>query len=251
MTYSPNSDLLFGYGGVNDISTEKRISPARNIEWRQPEENFKGLMLEIFKKLFIHLFILDPTLLKNVKNKTRNVIWIASNCVWFRRRIVNKIATFIDVDIYGKCGPLDCTKKHCNEILNSTYKFYLAFENSICPDYVTEKVFKLLEFNIIPVVLNGANMTDFLPPKSYIDANSFETVEKLVEYLKFLSNNPEEYVKYFWWRKYYKPWRGRVNLCKICEKVNDEEILKNGKTVKSFRSLHSGKLCSRPKIKRE
>ena len=35
-------------------------------------------------------------------------------------------------------------------MLNSSYKFYLALENSVCQDYVTEKFFKLLQYNVIP-----------------------------------------------------------------------------------------------------
>ena len=42
MTYSLDADILFGYGGVDDLSSGKRISPARNIEWKKPNENFTG-----------------------------------------------------------------------------------------------------------------------------------------------------------------------------------------------------------------
>lgn len=135
-----------------------------------------------------------------VNGKTKNVIWVVSNCAWYRRYFVDKLKNFIDVDVYGKCGSKNCSYLECDRLYNSTYKFYLSLENSICPDYVTEKVFKTLRLNIIPVVVNGANMTHILPPKSYIDANEFESVEKLAEYLHYLSANPEEYVKYFWWK---------------------------------------------------
>ena len=162
---------------------------------------------------------------------------------------MRKLEELIDVDIFGKCGSSRCTSRECNDMFNSTYKFYLSFENSICPDYVTEKLFKILDYNIIPVVLNGANMADFLPPKSYIDANSFESVNELADYLKYLSNNTEEYMKYFWWKEHYKPWKGRVNLCKICEKINDENVLSKGTTVENFSHFHSAYKCKKPKIK--
>ena len=201
-----------------------------------------------FPNLYHTVFILDPKLFEIVKLKTKNLIWVASNCVHFRRKLVRKLQAHIDIDIFGKCGSSKCSKTECNEMYNTTYKFYLAFENSMCPDYVTEKLFKVLDYNIIPVVLNGANMADFLPPKSYIDANSFKSVKELADYLNFLSNNTEEYMKYFWWKKHYKPHRTRVDLCKICEKINDEQILSQGKTVKNFLKSHSRKMCKRPDI---
>jgi alpha-1,3-fucosyltransferase len=43
------------------------------------------------------------------------------------------------------------------EMLDKGYKFYLSFENSLCSDYVTEKFWKILNFNIVPIVLGGAN----------------------------------------------------------------------------------------------
>lgn len=33
------------------------------------------------------------------------------------------------------------------------YMFYLAFENSICADYVTEKFFNAMKRDVIPIVL--------------------------------------------------------------------------------------------------
>lgn len=93
---------------------------------------------------------------------------------------------------------------YCKTMLNSTYRFYAAFENSLCEDYVTEKFFEQLQNNIVPVVYGGANYDLIAPPKSYINANDFKTVKDLANYLIYLAENPEEYIKYFWWKKFYK-----------------------------------------------
>ena len=37
------------------------------------------------------------------------------------------------------------------------YYFYLAFENSICPDYISEKFWRNLNQPVIPVVMGGGN----------------------------------------------------------------------------------------------
>ena len=70
---------------------------------------------------------------------------------------------YMHVDLFGRCGK-KCPDKFkdgrmgdCKLIIGTEYKFYLAFENSICKDYVTEKFFGILKYNIIPVVLNGGS----------------------------------------------------------------------------------------------
>ena len=37
------------------------------------------------------------------------------------------------------------------------YMFYFSFENSLCLDYVTEKFFEMLKYNMVPVVYASAN----------------------------------------------------------------------------------------------
>lgn len=179
-------------------------------------------------------FLPDDKILQLFHNKTKPVAWFVSNCFTRSKRnqLVNSIQKLINVDIYGRCGPLKCPvdDQKCLDMLSADYKFYLSFENSLCMDYVTEKLYRPLTQYVIPVVFNGGNTSRFAPPKSYINANDFDTVNDLVQYMKFLIDHPEEYVKYFWWKQYYTikshptyPYM----LCDLCKRFNDPRFLKN------------------------
>ena len=78
--------------------------------------------------------------------------------------------------------------------------FYLAFENSDCKDYVTEKFFRTLSLDIVPVVRGGANYSALAPPGSYIDTRDFSSPQDLAKHLLYLAASKEAYVQHFWWK---------------------------------------------------
>lgn len=189
-----------------------------------------------------------------MENKQKTAAWFVSHCNAFSKRdgLVEKLQKFIDVDVYGKCGTLSCPRysKECDEMLNTTYRFYFAFENSLCIDYLSEKVYDTINHNIVPVIYTGADLKRFLPPKSYIDANEFGTAEDLADYLKFLSTNPEEYLKYFWWKKHYKITSyHKIELCDICQKLNQPNFTSKRQTYVSIKDWVYRNTCRDPKIK--
>ena len=73
------------------------------------------------------------------------VVWFVSNCRESntRQQQAHELQKYIAVDIYGKCGTMQCPRSReteCFEKLNRDYKFFLTFENANCKDYVTEKL---------------------------------------------------------------------------------------------------------------
>ena len=53
----------------------------------------------------------------------------------------------MDVDVYGKCGNLsnaELDRVDAEHRLEAAYGFYLALENALCQDYVTEKFFRFI-----------------------------------------------------------------------------------------------------------
>ncbi|XP_013419823.1 glycoprotein 3-alpha-L-fucosyltransferase A-like [Lingula anatina] len=166
-----------------------------------------------------------------VKAKTGLVAWMVSNCPTPSRRMdyVRELQKYIDIDIYGSCGPgkVKCPKEpgkimgyeeQCLRKLES-YKFYLSFENSLAVDYVTEKFFKTVNIDVVAVVRSGANMTRLGFHKDwYINTADFSSPKELADYLKKLDANDALYVKYLEWKNYYYSAMS-TTLCNLCERL--------------------------------
>lgn len=152
------------------------------------------------------------------------VAWFVSNCKTpsNRESYVDELKKYIRVDIFGTCGNLTCLPKmsdQCYDTLSQKYYFYLSFENSLCPDYVTEKFFSILNYPIVPIVFGGADYSRIAPPNSYIDALSYDSPAKLADYLVHLMQTPEEYDVYFNWKRYHYQTYSHYG-CKICSALN-------------------------------
>jgi len=232
MTYRMDSDIKWDYGRVLKTETEEVIAPSKNPQWLIPDDQF-------FDENYFKIYV----------NKTKSIAWFASNCEAFNKRqdLVKKMQQLIDIDVYGRCGNLSCQGPNCDQLLTTTYKFYLSFENSLCQDYVTEKLYKALEQYTIPLVFNGLkDKTKFAPPKSFINVDEFDTVEGLVDYLKFLINNPREYIKYFWWKKHYSIKRHlfRYTYCDLCQKLNNDSFMAENHQYKSINSWYNDGMCN-------
>ncbi|ELU13387.1 hypothetical protein CAPTEDRAFT_75881, partial [Capitella teleta] len=126
------------------------------------------------------------------KRKDVPVAWFASRCLTQSRRedYVKKLQEHIKVDIYGKCGDKQCGS---NAMGGRIYKFYLSFENSICDDYVSEKLWKVLNLNVVPVVMGGVEYSNIMPKDSFIDVRDFDSAKDLAKYISYLDSNDTAY----------------------------------------------------------
>ncbi|KAH7956853.1 alpha-(1,3)-fucosyltransferase C [Rhipicephalus sanguineus] len=167
------------------------------------------------------------------KSKSRTAVWLVSNCQTESKRemFVREMRRYMDVDVYDSCGNLTCAwfrGDSCYVDFERTYFFALAFENSICKDYVTEKFFNALKHDIVPVVFGGANYTRIAPHGAYIDALSFESPKHLAEYLVRLSKNYTEYATYFTWKDSHDIFEWDAGLCELCTALHNRfELLRD------------------------
>lgn len=183
MTYRRDSDIYWPYGFVERLPnapvTEEEIAVAK----RNVTHNYAA-------------------------GKTKMSVWFVSHCKTDSRRefYVYIFKKYSKLDVFGKCGKEFCSfdqVANCYSTIETDYKFYLSFENSLCRDYITEKMFNLLDRNLIPIVYGAGDYASMVPPHSYIDALKYSP-KQLAVYLDLLDKNDTLYNEYFWWKPYYK-----------------------------------------------
>lgn len=196
MTYSSQSDVHIPYGKI--------VKMAKHPTGKKLDE-------------YIDIFGKENA--RHVIPKNFSSVILISNCGSQnqREKTLYDLAKVVPLDCFGDCcepspfGGYDHWSAAKSDfwieqhrLMGQTYQFYLAFENSNCNDYVSERFFNVLHADMIPVVMNGANMSLIAPKHSFIDVKDFQTIRELGKYLEKVSSDPSLYASYFWWRKHYE-----------------------------------------------
>ncbi|XP_078381357.1 LOW QUALITY PROTEIN: glycoprotein 3-alpha-L-fucosyltransferase A-like [Oculina patagonica] len=172
-----------------------------------------------------------PELVNYAADKNKFVLWAVSRCGRIRDKYVKKLLKYIKVDIYGGCSGTfgqdnQCPRSSNCENLFKPYKFYLAFENGVCTDYITEKFWNAIKRNSVPIVLTKDYYgPDVVPQGSFISVQDFPSVKALAEYLMYLDKNDTAYNEYFSWKQefvYEQRSRFRYAACDICDALHNE-----------------------------
>ena len=140
-------------------------------------------------------------------------VYIASNPVVHRDDYVAELMNHLPIDSLGSClnnatidqfvtgGWSDGAWQSLLSVLPQ-YKFYLALENSITTDYVTERVFHALVRGVVPVYLGAANVVDFMPAEdAIINISDFDSPRDLADYLHQLDRDDAAYGKHLRWKQ--------------------------------------------------
>ncbi|XP_067939147.1 glycoprotein 3-alpha-L-fucosyltransferase A-like [Watersipora subatra] len=208
----------------NGSMTYERNSVPDQLAYGRSEETAKEL----------------PTFINYAKNKTKGAYAYVSNCYskeYNRLKLMKELRQYINVDIFGECTNIKpCPTKFdlkCEAKVHSQYRFYLAFENSLCRDYITEKFWKTYknEAHIIPVAVGGLSVQEYIdvaPPDSFIHVYNFSSVETLGNYLKRLMTDDAAFNRYHEWRNNYSvTLPDKRQMCGLCKAVNEPESIKS------------------------
>ena len=202
VSYTSKADIILPYGKTKDKPKEDLI-----------QKNYKQI----------------------AENKTKDAVWIVSRCQSQseREKYVSILKRYINVDILGACGKKwECGKRwqhdDCFDILNTTYRYYLAFENALCDEYFTEKFYDNFKYDIIQVVRGGHPKfrTLNISKDAYISTSDFRNAHELGKYLKTLSSNTSEYAAMLEAKDTFQvvPFIDLFDsaVCEICQRLNNK-----------------------------
>ncbi|GMT33849.1 hypothetical protein PFISCL1PPCAC_25146, partial [Pristionchus fissidentatus] len=202
MTYRRDSDIWYPYGRMIKRKTNVTVDFEEIWKWKKES--------------------LPPA------------TWLASNCYAANGRsvIVARMEELgFKVDKWGKCGKpapscagVQLQGDSCVVKLIRPYKFYLAFENSNCVDYVTEKFYEtLLSRMAVPIVLDRKIYEDLgIPSSTFIALSDFATMAEAIVHINKVAEDKNEYLKYHRWREQYEvipEHNDGTGFCTLCKRL--------------------------------
>lgn len=155
-----------------------------------------------------------PIQTKNVlRSRLAPVVYVQSDCdpPSDRDTYIQELMKYVPVDSYGEClhnrdlppqvnNPSFMDDTQFYQIL-AQYKFILAFENAVCEDYITEKLWRPLKLGCVPVYYGATNIEDWLPGnKSAVIVDRFSHPRELAQYINQLDRNDSLYMEYLEWK---------------------------------------------------
>lgn len=165
-TYKLDSDVTWRFFVVRNKSDNKVIAPKKDIKWIDFKD-MEPITEDIKHKL---------------RSKNRAAVWLVSHCTTpnsredFVVKLKSELESYnLNLDITGRWHCIDSyldqvcpcnfwhktngnySQEDCYKWILENHYFYLAFENSMCEDYVTEKILTATKNYAIPIVLGGAD----------------------------------------------------------------------------------------------
>ncbi|XP_075217380.1 alpha-(1,3)-fucosyltransferase 10 [Lycorma delicatula] len=168
------------------------------------------------------------------------VLYIQSNCNTPSNRdsYVAELMKHIKIDSYGVClrnkdfpdnlkniKSGDSEKFMNGDFLNfvAQYKFTIVFENTVCDDYISDKLWRSLIVGSVPIYYGSPTVTDWLPNKnSAILMTDFGSPKALANYLHELNKNDIQYSSYLI-HKSNKKYKHKISNMKLVTALNQRK----------------------------
>lgn len=171
-TYKLNSDIQSKYFVIRN-KDGTIVGPKQEMHWM----NFR------------YMKPISPLIKRKLLKKKTAAIWFASHYTTlsdyepFVLTLRKELFQYnMKLRICGRCGLYNaCPIKNMNDCLipsGNKYYFSLAFEDSLCEDYVTRMVLHALQHLTVPIVLGGANYTRFVPFNNINVSKGFVNLDK-------------------------------------------------------------------------
>ncbi len=128
------------------------------------------------------------------KQKTMFCSIISSTECIHRRKYINVLSKYKQVDIFGGINNVKLSEEELNNIMFKS-KFNLAIENSKSIEhehYITEKIMKSYVHGCIPIYFGSDYVYEFFNEQTFIDASKFSDND-LIEYIKEIDSNNSLY----------------------------------------------------------
>ncbi|KAL7073203.1 hypothetical protein ACQ4LE_007332 [Meloidogyne hapla] len=159
---------------------------------------------------------------RKIAKKEKLTLQFVSNCNTNskREKYIEKLKKFTEITQMGGCVGKNNCGRECEEKLIDSHFFYLAFENSVCDEYLSEKFWRIKDL-IVPVVLSRKIFkNETIPKNSFIAADDFASPKELIEFLKAVAADKKLYKSYFNWTQNFKRTKYSKEFwnpnCKLC-----------------------------------
>jgi len=164
--------------------------------------------------------------------KRKGVLVVMSNCRYDqsgRNWYIRALSNFTQVDYGGACS----RKAPLARAVGSNpawqqYRFYLAFENSRCKNYITEKFFRSLLLGMIPIAL-GAPREDYeavAERGSFLHVEDFASPQELALQIERLMDDDSAAMALHDWRRRWDV--GQVEAkrmpCLFCRALSGDPV---------------------------
>ena len=160
----------------------------------------------------------------------KEALFVARNCRSRSKReaIVRQLMRYTKVASASRCLRNTPWNGGDKSAMMRLYGLYLAFENSIVEDYITEKLWGAYAAGTIPVYYGAPNVRDHIPPDSAVFVSDFSSVKELAAHLNAILANKTLFDFYHQWRRHPLPsfFTSKYNLththsaCRLCIKAS-------------------------------